>query len=47
MAAIIVGVAVRSKYSGALVNKNWHDKKMEVVPFVGGVSQERKIISHR
>jgi len=26
LAAIIVGVAVRSKYSGALVNKNWHKK---------------------
>nr|UPX89256.1 NADH dehydrogenase subunit 6 [Lyrodus sp. FL G0] len=40
LAAIIVGVVVSSKYSGALVNKNWHNKKMEVVPLIVGGSQE-------
>nr|YP_010393166.1 NADH dehydrogenase subunit 6 [Teredo bartschi]UPX89292.1 NADH dehydrogenase subunit 6 [Teredo bartschi] len=40
LAAIIVGVAVSSKYSGALVNKNWHDKKMAVVPSMINASQE-------
>nr|YP_010393082.1 NADH dehydrogenase subunit 6 [Bankia gouldi]UPX89064.1 NADH dehydrogenase subunit 6 [Bankia gouldi] len=30
LAAIIVGVSVSSKYSGALVNKNWHKKDFSI-----------------
>nr|UPX89304.1 NADH dehydrogenase subunit 6 [Teredo sp. TBF02] len=44
LAAIIVGVSVSSKYSGALVNKNWSSSKMEVVPFSSNDSQESPMV---